>query len=143
MFSTTTEYALRALACLAHQGSDTPVTGRELAERAHVSPKYLSAILADLKKLGIVGAARGTGGGYRLTRKAEEIPLAEIIGVFERAKHPSECLLGDRRSCSDRDPCPAHKAWGKVRRAYMDFVDHTTLADISREPLPARRRRDQ
>lgn len=136
MFSTTTEYALRALALLAQLPEDEAILGRDLAERAGIPANYLSKILWTLGGAGIIDATRGNGGGYRLRRKACEVHLAEIIELFEKRKAKPSCLLSARNVCSDLNPCSAHKAWRDVRAAIVNFLQSTTVADISRAGRP-------
>lgn len=139
MLSVTSKYALRALVHLArHHGEDTSMHGRELAEQTRIPPQYLSKVMLTLKKAGLVTTARGTGGGYRLARPTKEIPLAEVLALFEGGFNGSECLLGVNERCSASHPCTAHAAWGDLRDAYVGFFRTTTLADISGalQPVP-------
>ena len=136
MFSTTTEYALRALALLAQLPEDEAILGRELAERADIPANYLSKILWTLGGAGIIDATRGSGGGYRLRRKAGDVRLAEVVELFEKGKAKLSCLLSSDRMCSDQNPCSAHGAWREVRAAFINFLQSTTVADISRPGRP-------
>jgi Rrf2 family protein len=130
MFSTTCEYALRALVSLARMPKDTAVLGRDLAEQAGIPANYLSKILLTLRNAGILTTARGTGGGYRLRKSAEEIRLIHIVELFDGARARPACLLGGKE-CSDEEPCSAHAAWRDVRAAYVNFLESTTLASIA------------
>lgn len=105
--------------------------GRELADRAAVPANYLSKILWALGNAGIIDATRGNGGGYRLKRTPREIRLFEIVDLFDRNRTKTDCVLG-RRTCDQENPCTAHQAWLSVRSAYLDFLQTTTLADISK-----------
>jgi Rrf2 family transcriptional regulator, iron-sulfur cluster assembly transcription factor len=134
MLSITSEYAIRALSCLARAAEGQALLGREIAILAGVPANYLAKILLDLKRTGIVAATRGSGGGYRLARPATEIRLIEVVGTFEGSRESSACILGGGRVCSDLDPCPAHAKFHLVRRAYFDFLENTTLAEISAPP---------
>lgn len=131
MLSTTVEYAMRSLSCLARAPEGEALLGRELAELADVPANYLSKILLVLKRAGIVEATRGTGGGYRLARPAVEIVLGEVVELFDPPRAHPGCFLG-RRECSDEDPCAAHDNWRRVRTAYLDFLQNTTLDQIIR-----------
>lgn len=131
MLSTTSEYALRALSCLARAPEGQALLGRDLSILAGVPANYLAKILLDLKRTGIVDATRGSGGGYRLARPAAEIHLAAVVETFEGPREGRACILGGGRICSDHDPCPAHPKFTAARRAYLDFLNNTTLAEIS------------
>ena len=73
-----TDYALRAALELA-ASPDGPVTTDELSHRQDIPTSYLGAILAELRKAGIVHARRGAEGGWTLARAATEISLADVI----------------------------------------------------------------
>ena len=131
MLSTTAEHALRALSEMAALGETEWILGKELARRAGIPANYLSKVLWVLRNAGIVDATRGTGGGYRLRRKATEIRLSEVVELFDRQKLGRRCLLGGSRECSEEDPCGAHEEWRKVRATYVDFLEKTTISKIT------------
>ena len=103
MLSTTAEYALRALLVLAKEDEGQAVLGRDLSKRSGVPANYLSKILLDVKKTGLVQAVRGTGGGYRLGRPATEIRLIDIVEPIDGTRARPGCLLAGEAACSDDD----------------------------------------
>ena len=131
MLSTTSEYALRALAELARLSHGQVMLGRDLASETGIPSKYLSKIMLSLRNAGLVTATRGSGGGYTLQRPADVIHLMDIVQVFEGPTQGPKCLLRAGHRCSDHDCCTAHEPWSKVRRAYSEFLEKTTLTDIS------------
>ncbi len=130
MFSTTCEYALRALVELAKLPDGSAVLGRDLAQTAEIPANYLSKILLTLRNAGVLNTARGTGGGYRLRKDPKEIRLLDIVELFDGARAKPACILGGRE-CSESDPCSAHHSWREIRAAYVDFLETTTLAKIA------------
>ncbi len=130
MFSTTCEYALRALVQLAQMPNGDAVLGRDLARQAEIPANYLSKILLALRNAGILATARGTGGGYRLRKPAASIRLIDIVALFDGARAKPACLLGGKE-CSDEEPCSAHGTWREIREAYVQFLESTTLASIA------------
>lgn len=131
MFSTTTKYALRALVHLARAPAGTSILGYELAQRAGIPSHYLSKVMSALRNAGLVDATRGLGGGYRLSKPADQILVEEAVKLFERGSDEPGCILAEYPECSDRAPCSAHRAWKTLRRAYIDFLDSTTIDDIA------------
>lgn len=131
MLSTTAEYGLRALLSLAQEGPDKATLGRDLATRSGVPANYLSKILLELKKAGLVQAVRGTGGGYRLGKPAGEIRLMDVVELIDGEAARPGCFLAGGNSCSDIDPCLAHDRWAAVKDHYVAFLESTTLEDIS------------
>jgi Rrf2 family iron-sulfur cluster assembly transcriptional regulator len=131
MLTTTSEHALRALTHLARLPEGSSMLGRDLAEQAAIPANYLSKILWTLGNAGIIDATRGNRGGYRLKRNAAEVCLFEVVELFDRDRNRMACILGGGKECDQDNPCTAHDAWRGVRTAYIDFLNTTTLADIS------------
>lgn len=131
MLSNTAEYALRAMVSLSRAEPGKVMLGRDLSALTGVPAKYLSKILLDLNRAGMVSAVRGQGGGYRLSRDAKNIRLIEVVEIFDRPRAHPRCLLSFDKECSDEAGCSAHDRWKLVRTVYLDFLDSTTLSDIS------------
>ena len=100
MFSQTTEYALRAMTCLALVQGHLVPTG-ELAERTKVPMHYLAKVLQQLAAGGLLTGRRGVGGGYKLARPPEDVRLIEVVRcaspqrrerVREPGMHESDAL---------------------------------------------------
>lgn len=141
MISLTGEYALRALVFLARHRDEWPTSGKRIAEEARIPHKYLSAILADLVRSGLLEGTRGKNGGFRLTRPATEIHLAEILQPFEPvAAHRNACPFGNA-VCSDLDPCGAHERWKAVKAALDGFLSDMTLQAVAGRRDEERRRK--
>ncbi len=131
MISTTSEYALRALAHLARMPEDAAVLGRDLARATEIPANYLSKILLALRNAGYLATARGSGGGYRLCKSPGEIYLMEIVELFEGSKAKPVCFLSRTKPCGEQDVCTAHKSWRELSMAYRGFLLSTSVSMIS------------
>ena len=83
--STRARYGLRAITAIAQHPNEF-TTSELVAGEEEVSKKYLDSILGCLREAGMLDAARGLRGGYRLARPAEAIfivrqPLVNGIGA--------------------------------------------------------------
>ena len=136
MFSTTTEYALRALTTLALPAG-VAILGKELSRQTAVPGSYLTKIMLALRNAGLVATARGNAGGYRLARGAASIRLLEVVQLFQGIAPLRRCLLSPAQECSEINPCSAHQAWKGLRAEYSNFLERVTLADISKPAPPA------
>jgi Rrf2 family protein len=131
MLSVTGEYALRAMVFLARNHDSWPIPGPRIAEAAGVPRKYLSSILADLVRTGLLEGTRGRSGGFQMTRPAKAVSLAEVVAPFEpMTANRKSCPFGNR-ICSDKDPCSAHERWKEVNAALTRFLEETTLQDVA------------
>ena len=136
MLSTTSKYALRALVELARRPQREAIGGQELAASTRIPPQYLSKVMLALRNAGYVAATRGSGGGYRLVKPANSIPLIAVIELFEGAAARPQCFLGVNNECNPDFPCSAHSSWGALRAMYLGFLEHTMVSEISLAPKP-------
>ncbi len=139
MLSTTSQYALRALAFLAASDGKEAILGRTIAKETGIPQNYLSKILVGLNNAGVVVASRGTGGGYRLAGDPASIKLDRVVSIFDRDVANPCCLFGFPKQCSDENACSAHASWKPIRESMMTFLRSTSLADIAKTPASRRR----
>lgn len=131
MLSVTAEYALRAMVYLARNADSWPISGPRIAEAAGVPRKYLSTILADLVRAGLLEATRGKSGGFQMTQSPRTISLSQVVAPFEPIlSNRKTCPFGNQ-ICSDKDPCSAHDRWKEVNAAFSRFLEGTTLQDVA------------
>ncbi len=131
MLSLTGEYALRAMVYLAQHIDDWPIPGQTIAKETKIPRRYLSSILSNLTRAGILHSSPGTGGGFRMARSSEEVMLSELVAQFEPIPaNRRPCPFGNE-VCSDTDPCGAHEHWQKVRETYSKFLEETSVYDAS------------
>jgi Rrf2 family protein len=131
-FTTVCEYALRALTHLAVYGDGRPVQVKDIAEVEGIPRHFLAKILNQLTYKGLVRALRGPGGGFLLTRPADEIlvrDIVESIDGYESIRR--RCVLG-LDECSDAAPCPMHESWKGFRETFLGGVGGLTLAQMGK-----------
>ncbi len=127
MLTTTSTYALIAMSTMVRNESRLPITARELAELGQVPANYLSKIMRQLVRAGLVEGTRGIGGGFRFARPPADIKLMEVVELFEQMDRPRVCPFGNS-ICSDDDPCAVHELWGGVRSHFISVLEDTDLA---------------
>ena len=141
MLSMTAQYALRAFVFIAVRGDDEhPVLAKEISAHTSVPLHYLSRILRDAVRAGLLESARGVGGGFRLARPAGRIKLFDILSPFDDVLDRSRCPFGQPR-CNDQSPCGFHEYWKPISSAYRKMLEETTLADIDEKGLSGSRKR--
>ena len=135
MISQKTRYALRSLLYLVESGGERPVQLGAIAETQQIPRKYLELIMLDLKKAGIVTSVRGTSGGYRLARPAEEISFGEVIRNLEGPIALVPCAsvnfyarCGD---CHDEATCAIRRVMLVVRDTSAAILDNMNLAQAA------------
>ncbi len=81
--STKSDYALRALIEIASRDDDLLVSAEEIARLQDIPHGFLQAILADLRRAGIVISVRGQSGGWRLAKPSGQVSVADIIRAVD------------------------------------------------------------
>jgi len=126
VFSTTFRYSLISLVELAREARILQT--RQIAARFELSPHYLSVVLRELRRLGLVESVKGNRGGYRLLRPAAEINLLELYrslagsdgnglhGLANPARSPADAWLQNLAERWDQD------------------LANVSLLDLCREP---------
>jgi Rrf2 family nitric oxide-sensitive transcriptional repressor len=92
MFSSTAEYALRAIVHLAMHGSRA-CPAAQIAGTTQIPPGYVSKVLQDLGRAGLVQSQRGPNGGFTLTRDAAKITVLEVVNAVDPIKRIVRCPL--------------------------------------------------
>jgi len=124
-------YAVMALADLASIKAQGPVTLAEIAERQDISISYLEQLFAKLRRRGVVKGVRGPGGGYRLTRPADETSIADIILAVDEQIDTVACDRTSHLGCNGKTGrCLAHDLWDELGRHIYLFLSSVTLDDV-------------
>jgi Rrf2 family protein len=128
-------YALQAMMMLGRRYEQGAIRIRDIAYEEALPEKFLELILVELRNARLVESVRGAKGGYRLRRPPSEIYLAEIIRLIDGALAP----FGDAEQLrslieTDIDHRALYKVFLDVRDAAARILEHTSLADIIKEP---------
>ncbi|MBW6398349.1 Rrf2 family transcriptional regulator [Roseomonas sp. HJA6] len=136
MLTQRAKYGLRAMSLLAArcpQGGTMAIS--ELAQAGHIPPKFLEAILLDLKRHGFLTSRRGKAGGYALAQPAANIAIGDLIRALDGPLAPIPCasLTAYRpcADCTDAATCEIRRLMRQVRDAMAQILDGTTLADFA------------
>src|ERR1700742_4600745 len=96
--STRGRYAVMAMVDLAVRQVADPDRGliclADIAARQQLSQSYLEQLFGKLRRAGLVGSARGPGGGYRVTRPPAEIAIADIVVAVDESIKATRCEVG-------------------------------------------------
>jgi Rrf2 family protein len=137
--SAKTEYAVRTLLLLADRCPDMVKLDVLLHHQA-MPRKFVEAILAELRRAGLVRSRRGTDGGYALARPADQISIGEVIRIIDG---PLAEVHGQRPDQAAGDGVAAHlpQLWVAMIVSLRTVLDGTTLDDVLTGNLPDHVRR--
>jgi len=121
-------YAVTAMLDLALHATDRPITLADISQRQGISLSYLEQLFSRLRKQGLVTSARGPGGGYRLSRAADEINVAAVITAVDEKVHVTKCE--GRGDCQNGEACLTHELWCDLSAQIYNFLDSITLGQL-------------
>ena len=119
---------------LAENGGTGNIPLKDMADRQHISLKYLETIMPHLTKAGFVTAVHGKGGGYALTRKPSEYSVGSILKTIEGSLSPVACL-DDGYECKRAAYCRTLPVWKKLDALIDDYLESVTLADLTEDRI--------
>lgn len=121
-------YAVTAMLDLALHAQEGPVPLADISQRQGISLSYLEQLFSKLRKKHLVDSARGPGGGYRLSRSAGEIPVADVITAINENVDARRC--GGLANCQDDQPCLTHELWEDLSNQIYNFLSSISLGDL-------------
>ena len=113
---------------LAFHSQKKPVTLTDIATRQTISLSYLEQLFARLRKAGMVTGVRGPGGGYKLSRAAIDINIADIIAAVDEPVDSTKC--GGKGDCQEGQPCLTHDLWMGLSDQIRSYLKGISLAEI-------------
>lgn len=124
-------YAVTAMLDLALNAKDKPITLADISQRQGISLSYLEQLFSKLRKQGLVASARGPGGGYRLSRGASDINVAQVISAVDEKVNVTRCE--GRGDCQDGEACLTHELWCALSDQIHDFLNGISLGQLVEE----------
>jgi FeS assembly SUF system regulator len=123
-----TDYAILMMVEMTRDGG--MLSAHALAERVHVETPTASKVLKLLAGSGLLQSYRGANGGYRVTREASDISVAEVIAAVEGPIAMTECSV-EEGLCSQEDQCELRGNWQRISLAVAQALREVSLAEMS------------
>lgn len=144
--SAKSDYALRALIEMAAREDGKAVSAEELGRAQEIPHGFLQAILADLRKAGVVISQRGQSGGWRLARKASDVSVADVIRAVDGPLVSVYGLRPEGVTYNERADVLQH-VWIAARDSLREVFEKVSIAELASRELPeevtARTARDE
>jgi len=133
MLSNTSKYAIRAVIYLAlHAGEEKKIGIKQISKELSIPTPFLGKILQTLAKHKLLSSTKGPHGGFGLGKPAEEIALIEIVDIIDGQDIFKKCLIR-LEDCNEKEPCSAHKKYGKIRKSLHELFKKEKISDFVEE----------
>ena len=125
-------YAVMAMADLAKNNIQQPISLTEISIRQGISLSFLEQLFLRLKKNNLVESTRGPRGGYILSKNPGEIKLSSIIKAVDEKIKTVKCKKESKKGCNGKSiKCITHDLWDDLEIHINNFFEENTLKDIT------------
>ncbi len=113
---------------LAVHDQSGPISLADISDRQGISLSYLEQLFAKLRRQDLVESVRGPGGGYRLSRPADAIFVAQIVDSVDENVDATKC--NGRADCQGGEKCLTHELWSDLSDQIHQFLNGIDLASL-------------
>lgn len=133
MFSKSFGYALRGILFIVFlQDEKRRIHVDEIATRLSVPRYFMSKVLKNLAKQGILGSVKGPHGGFYVNEQTMSTSVLRILTITDGDGQFRNCALR-LQECNLQNPCPLHKQMFLIRNDLKSLMENTTVEDLINE----------
>ena len=129
-FSKTTEYALQIMNLMSKDAGKL-FSVNEIYNNLNIPLRYLKKQMTVLSKSGLIKSIQGRQGGYKFSKKIDDICLYDIVSVTEDNILKNICFFG-YKVCNLKKPCIMHNKWAKIRNEMLNLLKNTKLSELNK-----------
>jgi Rrf2 family protein len=124
------DYALMAMKHLAIRPDSASASAREIAEQYNIPIELMAKVLQRLARRGLVTSHQGTRGGYRLSRAASVISVADIIQAIDGPLTVTACST-EEENCEQYSKCNVRDPLWRIRERILTALHTCSLQEVS------------
>ena len=129
--SSLADYAVVVMSAAARHGCGARLSAALLATETHVPLPTAQKLMQRLAQAGLLSSLRGAGGGFKLTRPASCISLADIIEAVEGPIAMTTCVDESRDDCALDHYCAVKPHWIVINGAVRGALANVSLTTLS------------
>lgn len=131
-------YAVEAVLYIAYNGGQGPISGKDIAERQNLPPRYLEQLMQKLVRGGILRGVRGPHGGYLLARERRRITVGDICDILSDEKDDQDTA----QAGTPLGKNVVQPIWEEARTQMMEHLKKVNLAELCEQALKKNIRKD-
>lgn len=135
--STYSDYALRVLMQAALR-QPRLVTVDEVSTTFSISRHHLVKVVHDLGRSGYLRTRRGSGGGFTLALRPDNISIADIVRLGEETDTFIDCQEVHGQSCRLRPACRLKAILDEAAAGFFQVLERYSIADLVNQPARMR-----
>ena len=129
--SSLADYAVVMMSAAARAGCGARLSASALAVQTGVPLPTAQKLVQQLARGGLLASTRGSSGGFKLTRPAAAISLADIIEAIEGPIAMTTCVDESRDHCALDHHCQTKPHWGAINGAVRGALAGVSLTQLA------------
>jgi FeS assembly SUF system regulator len=129
--SSLADYAVVMMSAAARHGCGARLSATLLSDETGVPLPTAQKVMQSLARAKLLSSLRGTGGGFKLTRPAAAISLADIIEAIEGPIAMTACVDSGKHDCVLEGTCLTQPHWGTVNGAVRGALAAVPLTQLA------------
>lgn len=125
------DYAIRTVIALARAADGERLSVRRVAADQMVPERFLSQVMRDLVRAGLVDGTVGRSGGYRLAKPSKAISLLDVVEAVEGDSRRRVCILRGG-PCVRDGVCDVHAVFAAAEDDMLGRFRTTSIANAIR-----------
>jgi len=126
------DYGIRAMLDIAVVPDGKRALTHEIARRQDIPRVFLTKIIAQLTRAGLLRTYRGASGGVTLSRAPAEITLLDIVEAVEGPIALNRCTMTPS-TCDRDDLCPVCSVWEQAQQQLETLLRGVNLANVAKQ----------
>lgn len=132
-------YAVEAVLYIAYNGGQGPISGRDIAARQNLPPRYLEQLMQKLVRGGILRGVRGPHGGYLLARERRRVTIGDICELLSEGEKEEDSATFGSTPLGTQVVQPV---WETAHQQMMQHLRSVNLADLCEQASARQIRKD-
>jgi Rrf2 family protein len=121
------DYAVRTVLALARAADGERLSVRRVAAEQMVPERFLSQVMRDLVRAGLVDGTVGRTGGYRLAKPSNTISVLDVVEAVEGDSRRRVCVLRGG-PCAVDGVCDVHAVFAAAQDDVLGRLRTSTIA---------------
>ncbi|GAA4734317.1 RrF2 family transcriptional regulator [Flavisolibacter ginsenosidimutans] len=130
LFSKSFGYAVRGVLYITlMQDSKQFVQAEEIAVQLSAPRYFMSKILKNLVKAGVLASSKGKTGGFTVNEKTRSLSLSFLAEITDGTDMFNKCVLR-LQDCDVNNPCPVHEQMHGLRQRLQALLSSASINDL-------------
>ncbi len=131
MISNSSKYALKAVLYLGlNSNENNKIMAKEIAGPVNAPLPYISKLLQELARKGLISSQKGPKGGFYLSEENRKKNLMDVVSTIDGELRIHTCVL-DLERCNHERPCPLHDAVFPTKSVMIKYFTEETIGTFS------------